>query len=148
MPTAPFAPVWKRRAEWRVENKRTAMPCSWRTSDLQLLLLLTVFLVAGKFELPLEEWQENDWWEIWSQIFRRCLCLSYRAIQDKYSHRYGVWGCSQIYFTLLSLFSSLLYLFYFVFDYSVLISMICLIAHFLTFPSLFFWMRLNTLDTF
>lgn len=146
MPTAPFSPMWRRRAEWRAEKKRTEMPCSWRTSDLQLLLMLTVFLVTGKFEFSLEEWQENDWWETWSQIFRSSLCLSHGAVQDKYTHRYGAWGCSQIYFTLLSLFSSLLYLFYFVSYYSVLIFMIYLIAHFLISPSLFFWM--NTLNTF
>lgn len=37
------------------------MPCAWRTSDLQLLLILSVFLVAGKLELSLGESQENDW---------------------------------------------------------------------------------------
>lgn len=145
MPTAPFSPMWRRRAEWRAEKKRTEMPCSWRTSDLQLLLMLTVFLVAGKFELSSDEWQENDWWETWSQIFRSLFCLSYGAVQDKYTHRYGAWGCSQIYFTLLSLFSSL-YLFYFVSYYSVLISMIYFIAHLFISPPFFFWM--NTLNTF
>lgn len=39
------------------------------------------------------------------QIFWSFLCLSYGAIQEKYSHRYRGWGCSQVYFTLLSLFS-------------------------------------------
>lgn len=29
------------------------MPCALRTSELQLLLILSVFLVAGKFELSL-----------------------------------------------------------------------------------------------
>lgn len=131
MPTAPFMLMWRRRTEWRAENKRTEMPCFGRTSDLQLLPILTVFLVAGKFEWSSEEWQENGWWETWCQPFLSFLCLSYGAIQDKHSHRCGGWGCSQIRFTLLTLFSSLPYLFYFVSNYSILIYMICLTPHFL-----------------
>lgn len=77
MSTAPFTPVWMNSAEWRAENKETEMPRTWITSDLQLQLILTLFLVAGEFEFSLGGWQENDRWETWSQLFLSFLCLSY-----------------------------------------------------------------------
>lgn len=75
MSIALFTPVWRNSVEWRSENKKTEMPCTWVTSDLQLLLSLTLFLVAGKCEFSLGWWEENDWWESWSQLFLSFLCF-------------------------------------------------------------------------
>lgn len=92
MSIAPFTPVWRNSAEWRAENKKTEMPCTWITSDLQLLLILTLYLVAGGFEFSLGGWQENDWWETRAKLFLSFLCLFCEAEHDKCHLRYGGWG--------------------------------------------------------